>query len=108
MAIELKLNVHPDNTTGFTLDGVSISIRNRWSDRNLTWSIDILETSGEEIASGLKLFPEQALISTYTDLRLPPGDLVVIGSFPTDDLLKFDSLGDSMKLIYVTEAELEG
>ena len=106
MPIEIQLERHPDSSSEYSLDSTPITIRNRWSDRNLTWSIDVMENTGVEIVSGLKLLPRQSLIGLYVDDRLPPGELVVIGTFPTNDDLKFESLGDTLKLFYITEEEL--
>ena len=107
MASELVLKLHPDSTSEFVLEGTTILIRNRWSTRNSTWRIDILDSSGDEIVSGLKLLPLQSLISAYRDSRLPIGDLVITGTFPEGEEAKFASLGDEIRLIYVTSEELE-
>ncbi len=92
------------NSTNYTLD-VSLSggiyrFGLYWNTRGQFWSLDILDSSENPIATGLKVVADWEFISGLGDSRLPPGflyavDLSGLGLDPTDS-----DLGTRVILVY--------
>lgn len=91
------------------LEGVGYRIRLQWNARAATWMLDLSSETGEALATGVAL---RAGVPLTLHLRhrigMPPGSLILVD---TSDALgdpTFDDLGDRVRLLYYTAAEVDG
>jgi len=89
-----------------TLEDTVYQITLTWNGRDEAWALSIAEQDGTPILTSIKVIPGYELIKRFKDTRLPQGalfaaDMTDTGNYPTRD-----NLGTDVKLIYMTEAEL--
>jgi hypothetical protein len=89
-----------------TLDDVPLKFAFEWNDRDAGWYMSIADVNAVPLLSGRRIVIGVPLISIYRDTRLPPGTLVAIDTSTQDLEPDFADLGDRVKLLYVTRAEL--
>jgi len=90
------------------LSGVMYWIRFWWVERGEwgRWHIDFLDPSKDPIALGISLVPNHFLLRRVTDLRRPPGELVLTDIGQTGlDPGRLD-LGKNYEFIYVTRKQI--
>lgn len=111
MIYEIKLKAIAFNTVPITLDGEQFTLQTIWSDRGVnggTWRLNILDGDGEQIVSGLSMYPNRALTGEYIYTKMPKGLLMVQSKNASTIRPDFDSLGVSLKLFYMDEEEFNG
>lgn len=88
------------------LDGVDFLLTFRWSQRSGCWLLDLADAEGVAIVEGLALLVGVPLLLGVTDARRPAGELVVVDTAGGDRDAGFVDLGDRVRLVYLTAAEL--
>lgn len=87
------------------LDGVSLSIRLLWNDRDGHWFADFESVNGKNC--GVRLVPGSLLLSS-ANRAIPNGDLAVLRVVSDGaDALGFDNLGTEWALFYVDSGDAE-
>lgn len=116
MTISIPLPSVPDSTQTTSLDGRDYRLRFLWNQREDTWFFSIADGSGSPIASGIKVVVGADLLGLVTDTRAPAGAIIAIDgrAVPSTALIKtlavdpgFDDLGDAIRLVYASAAEIE-
>lgn len=82
-------------TQSVTLDGVAVQLRARYTAAADGWYLDILDTGGTAIVTGLALVPGVDLLRPFRHLAVPPGTLFVHGDAPT-----LESMDVTSRLLY--------
>lgn len=90
------------------LEGVVYTLEFRWNVRANAWFMAILDETGERpYATGLRLVVDWPL-SAYTTGRQPPGIFVALDtSNQSRDIEQIDELGARVRLVYISETEME-
>jgi len=84
------------------LDGQVYEIKIRFNTRVGRWYINIKDTSGNEILSGIKLLTNIPLIGQYQSLaNLPPGEFMCIDETGYNKDAGINDLGNDVKLVYI-------
>ncbi|MFB6371631.1 MAG: hypothetical protein ABEN55_00615 [Bradymonadaceae bacterium] len=91
----------PSHTQVVDLDGVEYRLNLLWRQRTSSWYLSLYDVRDNPIAVGRRLSP--LFTPLWNILDGPPGILLVRGPADYD---RFD-LGDTLKLVYVTESELQ-
>jgi len=89
-----------------TLEDTIYQLSLIWNGRDNAWFLSIAEQDGTPILDGIKLVPGYELLSRFKDSRLPPGALLTPDLTGTGDYPTRDNFGVDMKLVYMTEAEV--
>lgn len=99
-------DAYPDETVRCSFEGQSYAIRWLWNERDGAWVFSLSDNEGL-VVSGVRVALNVDLLRTVPmSPRRPPGKMYVIdpsGSTVEPDL---ESLGKSVKVVYVPEAEL--
>lgn len=90
------------------LDGVTFTFVFEWNDRDEGWYFSIRSTdvAATPLLSGRRVVVGYPLISIYRDTRLPAGTLVAIDTSSKNEDPGIADLGERVKLLYITRAEL--
>lgn len=88
------------------LDGSTFTFDFEWNDRDSGWYFSIIDANANKLLSGRRVVLGYPLISIYRDIRLPIGTLVAIDTSSKDEEPDFADLGNRVKLLYITKAEL--
>jgi len=88
------------------LDGVTFTFSFEWNDRDSGWYFSISDVNAVPLLSGRRVVLDYPLINIYRDIRLPAGSLVAIDTSSKDEEPGLTDLGERVKLIYLTRAEL--
>lgn len=88
------------------LDESTFTLSFEWNDRDAGWYMSILTSEGVPLLSGRRIVVGYPLISIHRDPRLPAGTLVAIDTSSKGEDPGLADLGDRVKLLYVTRAEL--
>lgn len=108
MSVEIPLRSDlPAFSLQASLEDVTYTLRLRWNTRTEAWFVDILDAQGEtQYLTGVRLvvnFP----LAAYNTGRQPPGSFVAVDTSGTQTDPGVDDLGDRVRLLYFTAAELE-
>lgn len=88
------------------LDGRFYVLRFLYNTRFDYWTLEYQTTAGVVLRGGIKLLAREDTLGRFSDPDLPPGTLFVLDSEDQDlDPGRFD-LGDRIRLVYTSEAEL--
>lgn len=87
-------------------EGVSYSIGLRWNDRDGAWYMEVGDTNGVAILSGIKVVLGVLLLGHATSKLLPPGDFMAIDTTGRDQEAAFEDIGRRVQITYFTSAEL--
>lgn len=104
--IEITIFNNSAFTQQVTLDGSIYQVSLIWNGRDDAWFISFAEQDGTPILDALKIVPGYELIRRFKDSRLPPGALLTADMTDTGDYPTRDNLGVDVKLVYMTEAEV--
>lgn len=97
-----EIPLSPDNQQfALAINGVNYSIRTVWRDA-AGWVMDLLDSSGAGIVTGIPLVTGSNLLASFAYLELGFG-LVVLCDDPTQDYPTKTDLGISSHLWAVTE-----
>jgi hypothetical protein len=110
MPVELPIASLTANwSESVALDGVVYRLTFKWNTRSQSWSMTIAEDDGTPIVSGIKILPQISLLQRHKDERLPKGVLYAFDVIEGDNAERptRTQLGNKLKLIYTTRAELE-
>lgn len=90
------------------LDGTDYVLSFRYNSRENAYYLQISDTGGDVLLSGVKLVTNFPLFRSVTDSRLPRGELYALTSTNDDSTAAFGELGRGQRvtLVYVSEAEL--
>lgn len=69
----------PRYTMTVPLSGVSYRLTLDWHDRESRWYLDVVRSSGEEVARGLKLVDNWNVLRRVASRHKPPGAIVASG-----------------------------
>ena len=105
--IEINIFDSPSFTQLVTLDNSIYLLSIAWNGRDNAWFLSIAEQDGISILDGIKIVPGYELIRRFKDTRLPPGALLSTDMTDTGDYPTRNNLGTDVKLIYMTEAEVD-
>jgi len=91
-----------------TLDGVVFQLVWVWSERAQQWFVDLLDSDGNAIRSGLAVVTGFPLFSLLAESSRPLGEMVITQvSSPKREPAETD-LGDSHAIVYLDADELAG
>jgi hypothetical protein len=93
-----------------TLEGVRYLLDFAYSQREHVWRLSIsLAADGTELASGIKLLCGRDFCKYRTDVRLPPGKLVVLPNGTDDTPPDLEELGEGRRceLVYFPLSDVE-
>lgn len=98
---------YPHREERYELDGVTISIELRWSERLQSWYGTVRDAEAEVIYARRLLRSSYQLGYRQLDARLPPGPIIPIAQDEAQtDEIGFAELGTRVLMIYQLEAEL--
>lgn len=95
----------PDYTEQVTLEGVVYTLGFRWSAREASWYMDVMEADGTPILMGTKVLPGWHLGWRCKDPRFPPGAFAALDSSGADEPPGLHDLGDRVTIVYLTAEE---
>ena len=87
------------------LDGLVYFFGFNYGFRHDRWTLNILDELGDTIAAGIKLVAGDNLLASFTDERLPPGELR-LDQPKGDDATTIETLGITSFLVYYDAAEV--
>lgn len=99
-AVEIPLLATPQ-TFAIALGGVTYQLTVRWNDIAGYWVLDIADSLGNRVLSGVPLVTGADLLAQYDYLNFP-GQLIVQTDNDTDALPTFTDLGTTAHLYFVT------
>lgn len=88
------------------LDNVKFQLSFEWNDRDSGWYMSIASVDGVPLLSGRRVVIGYPLISIYRTNGLPAGTFVAIDTSSKNEEPGFGDLGERVKLLYITRAEL--
>lgn len=88
------------------LDAAKFTFDFEWNDRDAGWYFSMADADGVALLSGRRVVLGYPLIRIYKGAGFPPGELVAIDTSSQNQEPGFGDLGERVKLIYVTAAEL--
>lgn len=107
MVLDLPLVADSPDFTVFTeLEGVAYGFRYRWSDREGSWFLDLLDAAGAVVLAGRKLVADLPLLFRFVDPRLPPGDLFVVDTTGSGQPPSYGDLGRRILVQYLESTDL--
>jgi hypothetical protein len=93
-------------TFDIDLDDVKFAFSFEWNDRDSGWYMSIATPEGVPLLSGRRVVLGYPLISIYRTDGMPAGNIVAIDTSSANEEPGFGDLGDRVKLLYMTRAEL--
>jgi hypothetical protein len=86
------------------LDGVSFRFSLKFNARDGSWNMNVLDSAGTILRSGLKVVTDWSLLLRWVDQGRPVGDIlsVALGDISVPAIL--GELGDKVVLAYVGES----
>lgn len=101
MALQ-RLNTipYPLVTQQSDLDGVTYSMRFRWSERSLVWHLDLRTLDDEPIALSVALVTAWPLLARVVSPIRPPGELVLLDLVGPAEPATLEGFGDRWVLFY--------
>ena len=97
---------YPDRSFDIQLDGTTYRARWLWNERVGVWTFSLADRDGVAIVSGVRAVLNVDLLSGCVDPRRPPGPILVVDPTGTGTEATIDSLGQSVKVVYLTAAEI--
>lgn len=88
------------------LEGTTFRFFCSFNTRGDFWTLDIASADGDQLVAGYKLTAGEDILQQLADARLPPGTLVVVDTTGGDLDPRRTDLGDGVRLVYTTEAEV--
>ncbi len=88
------------------LEAVAFTIEFRWNDRDSGWYMQIGDSDGTPLISGIKVVTGILLLGRATSKLLPKGDFMAIDTAGTMTDPAFEDLGRRVQVVYITSAEL--
>lgn len=98
----------PFYTETVPLDGTDYVFDWRYNQREKSWYFSIATSSGDPLASGVKVVCGVSLLGRFADLRLPPGVLMALSNTSDASPPGLTELGQEQRvtLIYFDVAEV--
>lgn len=104
----IPLTPHPCFTEQVALDGVTYSLRFRWSERDACWHMDMHTVDGEVVALSVRLVSSFPLLRRVVRPTRPPGELVMLDlSRQLHDCDTLEDFGGRYALYYVSPNDPE-
>lgn len=103
-AFLIPVSTDPAFTQRSKLDGTEYELYFEWNERDGRWFFSISDSTGDRIASGIKVVADWPLIHRVRDARRPPGEIVAIDSTGNGEPPGRDDLGARVKIYYYDEA----
>lgn len=88
------------------LDDVNYTFAFEWNDRDSGWYLSIHTPEGDALLQGRRVVLNYPLCNLYKTAGLPAGTIMAIDSSGKDTEPGFGDLGERVKLVYLTAAEL--
>jgi hypothetical protein len=88
------------------LDQSDYALTFRWSDRGSAWYMDITDTAGDLLLSGVRLSLGVGLLSRFSDYRLPAGEFITLDTSGQGVEAGRQDLGSRVRLYYVENEDL--
>ena len=82
------------------LDAVTYLLRFRYNDRMSVWLMDIADTGGNDVLSGVPLLTNCDLIGRFRSDALPPGRFLAFDTTGNAANAGRNDLGNNVKLLY--------
>ena len=98
-AYEIPLQATPQ-TLAITLAGVQYKLTVRWNNINQSWVIDVADSNGNKILSGIPMVTGADLLEQFGYLDFG-GELIVQTDNDPDAVPMFTNLGDTGHLYFV-------
>ncbi len=93
-----------DGTALYTLrvdmSDVEYILTFKWNDRDGAWYFDLSDTSNDMIRAGIKVVLGWPLLSTISDRRRPPGDIIAVDTEDSGVEADINDLGMRVLLVY--------
>lgn len=106
MAYKIPLRALPAYTLDVSLEGSAYKFRVKWNYRGQYYTLDVLTKEGVDIVAGMKLALNAQILLAHPGLGLPPGELFVVDTSGSNDVISEQDIEDRIDLVYLTEAEL--
>lgn len=101
IVVEIPLKPTPQQL-GVTLNSVDYKMNVVWNEQNQSWVMDIMDSSGSAIASGLPLVTANDLLEQLAYLGIN-GQMIVQTDFNTMAVPTFENLGDTGHLYFLSQ-----
>jgi len=92
-------------TEEITLDGTPYRLSLHWNHRGQFWVMDIRDREQNVLVAGIKVVVAYELIRRFAWREVPPGALVPVSTSAPYERIARCAIGDSVSLVYATEAE---
>lgn len=99
-------NGYPNDTIRVALDGATYTFSWNWNQTEGVWYVSIGDADADPIVSGLRVVLNSSLVANVADPRRPPGALLVIDPSGGKVDPTLETLGSSVKLVYLDAAEV--
>lgn len=101
MATPFLIPLQPTNQNfAITLAGVQYQVTVRWNDANQAWTLDIADSNGNAIVSGIAVVTGVDLLAPYKYLNFG-GELIAQTTNDVDAVPNFSNLGSTGNLYFV-------
>lgn len=91
---------YPNTTQQCDLDGVTYSLRFRWSARGACWHMDIRTLDDEPVLLSARLVTSYPLLWRSLNPHRPPGDLMLLDMTGRDENATLEGFGTRFRLYY--------
>lgn len=106
MAVTLPLRSDlPHYSFTVTLDGGTYGFRFWWNYSCSAWVMDLSDSNGDPIVTGVRVKVDWPLFARYADSRLPPGQLIAQDTTGAQQDPGLEDLGSRVVLLYFTAEE---
>lgn len=102
-ALRIVTTPDPDTTQRVELDGVLYTVRLLWSGRGECWHLDLADSDGVAILSGLRLVTGFPLLYRFRHLAVPPGELYFFDTRDMGGMPTLEEMGARYRLYYVDQ-----
>jgi hypothetical protein len=99
-------NGYPIDTIRVALDGVTYTFAWAWNQTEGVWYVSIGDADADPIVSGLRVVLNSSLLASVADARRPPGVLLVLDPSGGKADPTLETLGSSVKVVYLDAAEV--
>ncbi len=90
-----------------TLDGSVFFLGFRWNALNEFWVMSVFDIDYNPIINAIKVVPNYPLLSQYTMLNRPKGEIICHNIVADDDVIRRYDMQQKFEMIYYSEDELD-
>lgn len=96
---------YPTQSTDFTIDNQTFTIRVKWNQRFSFWSMSLYNRESALIIGGIRLVENTPLIG-FLSLKYFDGDFFFVRNYGDKTPPDFDAIGGDFSLIYLRRNEI--